>query len=98
MRKRLEDLSDAPLHDGVTLPRNPDEARRMSDAVETILDDIRRMRDSDNYRFADDTLRGIAESVERTGVVTPRQRQSVTNISESRRAPYGGWGRRYEGY
>lgn len=83
-------LSDQPLDDRPT----------HSEEVNDFLDEIRGMRDQDRYAFAEDTLRGIKESVERTGSVTMKQRQAVRNIAESQNhgRERGGWSRRYEGY
>lgn len=82
-------LSDQPLDDRPT----------RSEAAEDFLEEIRILRDQDRYQFAEDTLRGIKESVERSGTVTAKQRQAVRNIAESqnRGREKGGWSRRYEG-
>lgn len=82
-------LSDQPL----------DDRPKLSEDAEALLEEIRVLRDQDRYAFAEDTLRGIKESVERSGTVTAKQRQAVRNIAESqnRGTEKGGWSRRYEG-
>lgn len=71
----------------------------MSDDTETFLDDIQTLLDDETYRFAWPTLAGIADTVQTQQVVTPRQRQAITNIMESKtRRPGKTWSRRYEGH
>lgn len=46
---------------------------------------IEMMRGLSEYGFADDTLRGISDTVERTGLVTEPQRRAVLNIRRGAR-------------
>ena|SRR5215510_12670260 len=56
--------------------------------------EINDLRESEQYTWAEETLAGISETVERTHRVTDGQRRAVTNIRDNsaRRS------RRYEGY
>lgn len=58
--------------------------------------DILEMIDSDEYRWAEDTLTGIRQTVEDRKAVTPGQRKAVENIRNARQRS-DGWRRRYEG-
>lgn len=61
--------------------------------------DIEDLLATGKYTWAETTLRGIQETVEKTGRVSDGQRRAVTNIEhavdERRDGPRG---RRYEGY
>lgn len=46
---------------------------------------IEMMREHSEYSFADDTLRGICDTVEKSGCVTERQRRAVLNIRRGAR-------------
>lgn len=59
--------------------------------------EIDEMLASDRYRWAEDTLSGIAESVERYQMVTPGQRRAIENIRAAGDKTRTG-SRRYEGY
>jgi hypothetical protein len=93
MGKRPEDLplSDLPLH----TKGAPDD--RDTVWYQTVTE-IEAMRVSDEYRFAEDTLRGIMESIERFRTVTPGQRRAIDNIAASKSRADGVRGRRYEGF
>ena len=89
MGKRPEDLNltDQPIE--TTTPTTERDVMRM-------LDRIAEMRGSGLFNWADDTLRGIEDSVAGSGRVTEGQRQAVANIEE---ASWSGRGRRrYEGF
>lgn len=67
--------------------------------ADEFLELIEEMREDDKYKFADDILRGIHDTVSRTREVTERQERAIHNIKESKepkQAPE--WKRRYEGY
>jgi len=70
--------------------------------VRQLLEQIDEMTDSGKYGWAEDTLSGIRESVERTQRVTEGQQRAVNNIEAARqsdRAPSERtFRRRYEGY
>ena len=87
----LDRLSNAPLDDA---PRLTEDAQLLLDEIDTMLGDGR-------YNFAASTLKGIAESVERTGTVSVNQHRAVENIRSSKngsvRAEGAKWRRRYEG-
>lgn len=88
MGKRSEDLNltDQPIQ--TTTPTTERE-------VAAMLDRIAEMRGSGYFNWADDTLRGIEDSIAGSGVVTAGQRSAVENIEESlNRRPR----RRYEGF
>lgn len=50
------------------------------------------------YTFAEDTLRGIQQSVEKAQKVTDGQRRAVDNIEQSAYRTRRGGSRRYEGF
>ena len=56
--------------------RRPDPSEEAADLLET----IRRLRDDDRYRFADETLMGIQATVQTTGQVSEAQARAVGNI------------------
>ena len=49
---------------------------------EKFLTEIKGMLVGDQYEYAEDTLRGIMATVERTQMVTPNQRHAIENIQE----------------
>jgi hypothetical protein len=57
--------------------------------------DIEELRGSGAYHWAESTLAGIQETVEKTKRVTDGQRRAVTNIEAARGR---GGSRRYEGF
>jgi hypothetical protein len=92
--KRLEDLnlSDTPL----PTPSKPLDPRdsdwyRFSRAIDDLLA-------TGTYTWAQDTLHGIQESVEKTEVVTEGQRRAVANIEGAGEERMRGRSRRYEGF
>jgi hypothetical protein len=97
MGKKLDDLklTDQPIAPLSTpASRDPRETDwyRFSRAIDDLLATGR-------YTFAEETLRGIQETVEARESVTDGQRQAVANIERSREErPRGGWRRRYEGF
>ena len=75
----------------------PDPSEEAADLLEV----IRRLRDDDRYRFAEETLYGIQSTVEKTGQASEAQIRAVGNIEAggARGARgEGRWSRRYEGY
>ena len=58
------------------------------------VDEIRALRASPEYAWADGQLARIAAAVERTQQITAQQRRAVERIRESEWAP----GRAYQGY
>ena len=77
--------------------RRPDPSEEAADLLET----IRRLRDDDRYRFADETLLGIQATVQTTGQVSEAQARAVGNIEAGGlrgSKGEGQWGRRYEGH
>lgn len=93
MGKRIEDLplDDTPI---AADPPQPSDARDA--AWYRFSVDIEDMLATGQYRFAQDTLEGIQETVERTQRVTEGQRRAVANIEASREKHKHG--RRYEGF
>jgi hypothetical protein len=59
--------------------------------------DIEDLRGSGEVAWAEETLAGIQETVERTHRVTEGQQRAIDNIAAKRQAPRSG-GRRYEGF
>jgi hypothetical protein len=59
--------------------------------------DIENLLATGKYTWAEDTLRGIQQTLERTHHVTAGQKQAVANIERQGEQPRR-WGRRYEGY
>lgn len=94
----MEDLTSAQL-DSPILPSTPVTEREVADFLDQIAD----MRGSGFFNWADDTLRGIEDSVAGSGNITAGQRRAIENIENSRRESGGsGWNRgrsrRYEGF
>ena len=51
---------------------------------EDTLDEISEMLDKSIYAFAERTLEGIMETIDRTGHMTDNQRTAVNNIRKSK--------------
>lgn len=84
------------------LPLDPSQGPgTLSQQAKDFLDELSELLGDTRYNFANETLSGIFESVERTGHVTPGQYTAVRNIRTSVQAredrPRGG-SRRYEGW
>lgn len=77
---RPEDLPDTPLEDHRLRHRSAEAAE--------LLEEIEALRET--HGWASDTLEGIYETVERTGVVTEGQRRAVDNIANARSRFRGG--------
>lgn len=93
-------LNPNQLSDQSITPTEPTDPRatdwyRFSQDIEDLLATGR-------YTFAEDTLRGIQTTVEKTKRVSDGQRRAVKNIEDSRlksdRGVERGWSRRYEGH
>lgn len=54
--------------------------RNIDDVIEIQRTLIDMIDEEYNYKYAEDTLRGILDVIERTGVVTSAQRRAVENI------------------
>ena len=52
---------------------------------EALIEKIEGMDDSGNFAWAQDTLEGIKETVERMEHCTDRQKEAIANISKARR-------------
>lgn len=79
---RPEDLPDTPLE-----TRRAQTRPATSEAVD-LLEEISSLRET--HGWAADTLEGIYETVERTGVVTEGQRRAIENIANARSRFRGG--------
>jgi hypothetical protein len=91
--KRLDDLklSDAPLTSAKPLDPRSTAWYRFSKEIDDLLATGR-------YTWAEDTLTGIQETVERTEVVSEGQRRAVTNIEARGDEQQRRGSRRYEGF
>lgn len=94
MGKSLDDLPLDPLSHRRPDPRADDDPRQTE--WYQFSTDILEMICSDEYRWAEDTLTGIRQTVEDRKAVTPGQRKAVENIRSARQRS-DGWRRRYEG-
>lgn len=94
MPKPDDDLLNTPLPESTQLPwreRTPDES------AASLIRRIKGMLVGDEFTYAEATLRGILETVERTGRCTSRQVDAVDNIGRrSSHESYGtaNWRRR----
>jgi hypothetical protein len=84
------------------LPLDPDQGPgKLSERARDFLDELSELLGDTRFNFANDTLSGIFESVERTGHVTPGQYTAVgnirTSVADREDRPRGG-SRRYEGW
>ena len=87
---RLDKLSNAPL----------DDAPRLTEDAQLLLDEIDSMVSDGRWFWAQDTLLGIAHSVSTSGTVSVNQHRAVENIrsgGQRERQSASGWKRRYEG-
>jgi hypothetical protein len=86
------------------LPLDPEPMRRKkpTDVRDTewfqFKQRIDEMLSSGEYGWAEDTLSGIAESVERYQTVTPGQERAIENIYNAGQRTQRRGSRRYEGY
>ena len=89
--KSLDDLKldDAPLPVATDPRREP---------WYQFVQDIENLLAQGTVTFAEDTLRSIQVTVERTHWVTDGQWRAVSNIERSAHRVRGGWNRRYEGH
>jgi multidrug resistance efflux pump len=65
--------------------------------ISDFLFEIDEMREDARFKFADATLLGIRETVEKTKLVTANQKRAIANIRESKEELQKEWTRRYEG-
>lgn len=91
MGKRIDDL---PLDDS-PITREPDAMEGDVRATQwyAFVREVEDLRESGDYAWAEETLAGIQETVERTKRVTPGQERALFNILSAERPS-----RRYEGY
>lgn len=66
------------------LPLDADAEPGEDASIQTFLDVVEGMRGSGKYDWADETLRGIGDTVARTRRVSEGQRRAVTNFLASR--------------
>ncbi len=96
MGKAAEDLPLDPLsHTNPVRQDDSQDPRR--EAWYQFSTEVLALIASDQYTWAEDTLKGIQETVERTHHVTPGQRKAVENI-QAARGRQDGFRRRYEGF
>lgn len=84
-------ISDRPLESSKPVDPRSTDWYRFSQDIEDLLA-------TGKYTFAEETLRGIQETVEKRQAVTEGQRRAVRNIEASADRPSRGRSRRYEGY
>lgn len=65
------------------LNRNIDEVIEWTNIITTMIED------SEDFGYADETLRGILEHIEQTGNVTDAQKRAVENIRAKPSSKYG---------
>jgi predicted HTH transcriptional regulator len=65
------------------LNRNIDEVLEWTNIITTMIDD------SESFRYAEETLRGILEHIEQTGAVSSAQIRAIENIRSKPTRKYG---------
>lgn len=68
---------------GATVYRSKSEPTPPSKAAVELLERIDEMLEDERYEWAENTLSGIRETVERTGAVTENQARAITNIEDA---------------
>lgn len=100
----MASIDDLPFDDK---PLTAEQGRPADDLRNRIafrfISDIENLLATGEYTWAETTLRGIQETVERTGRVSDAQRRAVTSIETARERQKavrrdGMRGRRYEGF
>jgi len=87
--KRIDEL---PL-DETPISVRPEDDERHAAWYEFVVE-VNDLRESEGYGWAEETLSGIVETVERTKRVSEGQRRAVEHIRDART----GRSRRYDGY
>lgn len=89
---KIDDLPDDPL-------QQPDHEDIRSTSWFQFAEEIEELLATGRYSWAEDTLEGIKESVQKFRVVTDNQRRAVRNIEAGAARSEGRRGsRRYEGW